>query len=110
LNLKQKLQILSNVPAERIKLLGLVKARIPADDACLHDLALLFISEDLDSMPQSKTVKPFSMLGTAEEHEFKEKPVDPSLKSITFENDIEYSDVVKNDEKHRKLLQETVEK
>ncbi|KAI9280946.1 HAD-like domain-containing protein [Umbelopsis sp. AD052] len=104
--LKLKLQGLTNVRPQNMKLLNLVKGKLPSDDTCLESLSLR-------RKPGSNAVE-FLMLGTADANIFKDPDQVDTLPDVL--NDLEYDYFPSDHPTHldqakvQKKLKETTEK
>ncbi|VDB82711.1 unnamed protein product [Peniophora sp. CBMAI 1063] len=77
-DLKVMLFSQTNVPPERQKILGLVKGKLPPEDARMGDLKLV-------------SGKKFSLVGTPEGHEFKDPSQIDWLPDVTNDLDVDFS-------------------
>lgn len=102
-DLKAALQSLTNVPPERQKILGLVKGKLPPDQACIADLHL-------------STGKKFTLVGTPEGAEIKDPSQLEFLPDVVNDLDVDISDNVeasaayKNDQRNKRKVKEATEK
>ncbi|KAF8720582.1 hypothetical protein AX14_010924 [Amanita brunnescens Koide BX004] len=102
-DLKAALQSLTDVPPERQKILGLVKGKLPPDQARITDLKLI-------------SGKKFTLVGTPEGAEIKDPSQLEYLPGVVNDLDVDFSDNIeeatayKNDQRNKRKIKEATTK
>jgi ubiquitin-like domain-containing CTD phosphatase 1 len=102
-DLKAALQSLTDVPPERQKILGLVKGKLPPDQARITDLHL-------------SVGKKFTLIGTPEGAEIKDPSQLEFLPDVVNDLDVDFSDnaeasaVYRNDQRNKRKVKDATQK